>query len=76
MEELESLLESNLIESYEFIPLTDLGYDEEGDRLVVTIKTTGNLDTDFDLCDTIENQLEKLGWSMEYREFPEMSFEK
>lgn len=66
MEELESLLESNLIESY----------DEYDNRLVVTIKTTGNLDTDFDLCDTIENQLEELGWSMEYREFPEMSFEK
>jgi hypothetical protein len=63
---LENLLESNLIEIYDV-------YDN---RLVVTIKTTGNLDTDFDLCDTIENQLEELGWSMEYREFPEMGFEK
>jgi hypothetical protein len=75
MKNLENVLESNLIEDYNFIALTDLGYDEEGDRLVVKIKTTGNLDTDFNTFETIEKQLEEIGWVMECSEFPEMSFE-
>ena len=77
MKNLEKLLESKLIEDYYYIPLSDLGYeDEEGDRLVVNINTTDDFDTDFANCETIEKELEKHGWYMEYREFPEMGFEQ
>ena len=62
-----------LITNYNFIPLTDLGYDEEGDRLVITTEprlTTARL---------VEQIMEKQGFNMEYREcgdgIYEMGFE-
>ena len=65
------------VKDYELIPLTDLGYeDEEGDRLIMTINTTDNIDNDFNTCDEIEKAMEENGWYMVYREFPEMGFER
>lgn len=78
MKNLEKLLESKLIRDYYYIPLSDLGYeDEEGDRLVVNINTTDELVLDIvNKSETIEKELEKHGWYMVYRELPEMGFEK
>jgi hypothetical protein len=75
MKNLEKLLEN--VKNYELIPLTDLGYeDEEGDRLVMTIKRTDSVNNDLDTCNEIVKAMEENGWDMVYREFPEMGFEK
>ena len=67
MKNLEKLLESKLIRDYYYIPLSDLGYeDEEGDRLVVNINTTDELVLDIvNKSETIEKELEKHAHNME-----------
>lgn len=76
MKNYEKVLREN-IEDYNLVPLTDLGYeDEEGDRLVITIKRTDDISKDLDTSNEIVKAFEKIGWYMVYREFPEMGFEQ
>ena len=73
LDRLENFKRLGHIIDYQFIPLTDLGYDEEGDRLVITTKQ------DLTIANYVESLLKKYDLFMEYREFGfgicEMGFE-
>jgi len=55
------LEESVSITHFTFIPLRELGYEEDGDRLQVFTNT-------LEETRKIEDEIKKFGWRMEYRE--------
>ena len=59
---LEKLKENSVISDYYFTPLTDLGYDEEGNRLV--IRTEAGYGT----ARVVEHLMNGKGFNMEYQE--------